>query len=204
MRDIASAAQLSTGITYRYFASKEDLVIVLYEKIANELVERAANLPAGDLGELFSLVIRAKLELLQPYRSAFSALFATSLDQENKIGVLSANSSPIRQANLDCFKQIVAKAAPTPPAEKIESVAQVLYGLHLALVFFWLQDRTPAQKATSDLIDFSAEMLGLLQGVLEIPAFKSILDRLANILTPVLNLSVAGNLPDSKSNGSQD
>ena len=36
MRDIAAAADCSLGLTYRYFARKEDLVLALYRRLAEE------------------------------------------------------------------------------------------------------------------------------------------------------------------------
>jgi AcrR family transcriptional regulator len=38
MRDIAAAADCSLGLTYRYFASKEDLILELYRWLADQLV----------------------------------------------------------------------------------------------------------------------------------------------------------------------
>jgi len=57
MREIAAEAGSSPGLTYRYFASKEELVLVLYQNLAEELDEYARNLPPASLPERFHMAI---------------------------------------------------------------------------------------------------------------------------------------------------
>ena len=58
LRDIATAADCSLGLTYRYFESKEDLVLTLYERLADELAIHAYDLPPGPLARRFDSVDR--------------------------------------------------------------------------------------------------------------------------------------------------
>ena len=40
MRDIAKEAGVSLGLTYRYFARKEELVLALYEQLAQQAFDK--------------------------------------------------------------------------------------------------------------------------------------------------------------------
>src|ERR1041385_7980581 len=62
MRDIATAAECSLGLAYRYFASKEDFVIGLYRRNAALSEERVQNLTGGTLAQRFYEITRGMLE----------------------------------------------------------------------------------------------------------------------------------------------
>src|SRR5687767_7188220 len=64
MRDIAAAADCSLGLTYRYFARKEDLVLSLYRRLAQELEAEVRALPAAPLANRFEQAMRAKIALV--------------------------------------------------------------------------------------------------------------------------------------------
>src|SRR3954467_15966907 len=79
MREIASAADCSLGLTYRYFARKEDLVLALYQRTAAEQETYMQALPAAQIADRFAQVMQAKIAQLAPYRDAFGALFGAAL-----------------------------------------------------------------------------------------------------------------------------
>src|SRR5215211_6045103 len=79
MRDIAAAADCSLGLTYRYFARKEDLVLSLYRRLAAEQEAYVLALPPAPLADRFVQVLQAKLAQLEPYRTAIGALFGAAL-----------------------------------------------------------------------------------------------------------------------------
>ncbi|BCL83759.1 hypothetical protein ccbrp13_62240 [Ktedonobacteria bacterium brp13] len=68
MQDIAAAADCSLGLTYRYFASKEDLVLELYRWLAVQLEELVLLLPAASIADRFHHLMRALLEVMAPHR----------------------------------------------------------------------------------------------------------------------------------------
>src|ERR1700730_2359219 len=67
MREIAAEAGYSPGLTYRYFASKEELVLVLNQNLAEELDAAALKLPVEPLAERFSAVVTKQLALMAPH-----------------------------------------------------------------------------------------------------------------------------------------
>src|SRR3982750_1566386 len=47
LRDIAKEAGVSVGLLYRYFPSKQAVVIALYEELSRDYARRAANMQPG-------------------------------------------------------------------------------------------------------------------------------------------------------------
>lgn len=186
MREIAAATNSSLGLAYRYFSCKEELVLALYLNLAQELETQMQGSKGGKLAERFEYAMRTKLTLLTPHRSALTALFATALNPQSSIGVLSQNTGEVRTAVANVFRLVVTEADDALPPAQIEKLTTVLYSLHLALVFFWIQDRSPESSATYELLGFICDTLKMVRPLLEVPAFSQALDRLGNIIGPFL------------------
>src|SRR5918911_5185084 len=66
MREIAAAAKCSLGLTYRYFARKEDLVLALYQRTATEQEEFVRSLAPAPIAERFAQAMHAKIAQIAP------------------------------------------------------------------------------------------------------------------------------------------
>src|SRR2546429_1487515 len=97
MRDIAAEAGYSPGLTYRYFASKEELVMLVYENMAEDLDSYVRSLAPAPLTERFHSTVAKQLELMVPYRDMLAALFGTALNPRSKVGVFSDNVAHVRR-----------------------------------------------------------------------------------------------------------
>src|SRR5579884_3656182 len=70
MREIAAAAGCSLGLAYRYFVSKEELLVAVYEQCSEELAQEVAALPPAPLARRFGQTVRANFGRLSPFREA--------------------------------------------------------------------------------------------------------------------------------------
>ncbi|MBC8102819.1 MAG: TetR/AcrR family transcriptional regulator [Cytophagales bacterium] len=192
LRDIATEAGSSLGLTYRYFARKEELVFALYERLAAELEEEVAALPPGPLAARFGRALLADLRRIEPYREAFAALYAAGLAPDSEVAVLGASVGGVRDRVWRTFQTVVTGATDAPRSRQVDEMTTVLYAAHLSVVLFWLQDRSEGQSATRELIAFGTEMLGRFRPVLTLPFASRALTRLARILHPLF-----GPLPKS-------
>jgi AcrR family transcriptional regulator len=186
MRDIAAAAECSLGLTYRYFVRKEELVLALYQRLATQFGETFRKLPPAPLAESFYRAMKAHFELMAPYREAWGSIFDAALNPRSPVGVLGENTIEIRRMVLGIFREVVTKATDAPKEPQAHHLTIILYGANLALGLFWLQDRSPDNKPTYELLAFTRDMIALLRPLLGLPPLSKAVARLAGIIEPVM------------------
>ena len=198
MRDIAAEAGYSPGLTYRYFTGKEELVMMLYQRLAEELDSYARSLPPVSLAERFYATATKLLELMAPHRETLAALFGTALNPRSKVGVLSESTADIRQRSRGMYLAIIEGATDAPRVSQRQDLATALYGVHLAMVFFWLIDQSAGTQRTQQLLAFLRDLLKLLQPLLWLPVVSQVLVRLVRIIGPLLGADEPLLQPDTQ------
>lgn len=186
MRDIAAAAECSLGLTYRYFASKEDLALELYRWLAVQLEQQVGLLPAGSIADRFHHLMRALLALMEPHRLTLVALSGAALNPLARAGVFGAEGAEVRRRARAAYLTLIAEARDAPRASQTDELATVLYGLQLGLVLFWLQDLSSGAQKTEELLLFVHDLLGRIRPLLRLPLIAQSLARLTRIIGPLL------------------
>jgi AcrR family transcriptional regulator len=158
LRDVADAAGVSVGLLYKYFPSKRAVVLTLYDELSEEYAARAAQMLPGKWRDRFGFALRTCLEVLGPYRSTLAALRPVLLGDREE-GLFAPGTAFSRRRVEGVFRNAVVGAGDAPAAKLGESLGRLLYVLHLAVILWWLFDKTPKQKATEGLI-------GLLERIL--------------------------------------
>jgi AcrR family transcriptional regulator len=191
MRDIAAKAGYSLGLTYRYFAAKEDLVLAMYARCAIELAQEVERLPAGSLADRWYGAVQKDIGRLEPFRETMGALFGVALAPGSEIAVLGSRVSEIRETVWNALLQVIMGANDAPRPRQAQELATIAYAAHLSLILFWLQDTSPNQTATAELLKFGRETLGRIRPFLNLPMVTRMLARLAKIIEPMFG-AVAG------------
>lgn len=186
MRDIAAAAGCSLGLTYRYFASKEDLALELYRWLVAQLDEQAGALPAGTIAVRFQRLMRGLFEVMAPHRLTLGALFGAALNPRSRAGLFSEEGAAIRRQARAAYVRVVAEAKDAPQAAQVEELATLLYGVQLALTLFWLQDRSEGARYTEDLLDLVHDLLRRTRPLLRLPLVARTLAQFVRIVGPML------------------
>lgn len=186
MREIAATAECSLGLTYRYFASKDDLLLEWYLTLVSQLDEQASQLAPGTIADRFQHIFLAQLEIMSPHHSSLGAIFGPALNPYAAAGVFSEHTPDLRRRALTTYTQIVKDSKDAPRGAQIEEIAIILYGMQLALTLFWLQDLSPGSKKTYEFVAFLHDMLALIRPLLRLPAISHALVRLARIIGPML------------------
>jgi len=186
MRDIAAEAGCSLGLAYRYFATKDAMVLALYDSLVEEFAEEAAKLTPGTLAQRWAQAMRGDFARLQRHRKALTGLTSAGLAQGSETQVLGEAAADLRRRMLAIFSRIVTESKDAPKGSVGESLVTLLYALHLQLVLFWLQDPTEDQASTRQLIDLGADALGALRLAIRIPGIANPLVKVANVLAPIL------------------
>lgn len=182
MRDIAAAADVSLGLTYRYFARKEDLAMALYEGMTERLRETAQGLYGGTLASRFGTITSAAVDYLERYREPFLAIAARGFDPKDDLGVLGGATEPLRASARATWEAVIEGAddAPRGAAERAQ-LADTLYALNLLIVMVWTQDRAPAREATREALAATEELLSWVRPALMTPFGAAGLARVAKI-----------------------
>src|SRR5438876_13934 len=102
---------------------------------------------------------------------------------------LTPKAEATRQRILDTALTLFAtKATDAPKGPQAHHLAIILYGANLALGLFWLQDRSPDNKPTYELLAFTRDMIALLRPLLGLPPLSKAVARLAGIIEPVMGV----------------
>ena len=186
MREIAAEADSSLGLTYRYFARKEELVLELYRNLVRQLEEQANQLAQGTIADRFQRIILTQFELMTPHRQTLGAIFGPALNPHAPAGVFGESTADVRRQARDIYITIVTGSRDAPRGAEIEELATILYGMQLALTLFWLQDLSPGTQKTYEFVAFLRDMLVLIRPLLLLPVVSKSLARLARIVGPML------------------
>jgi AcrR family transcriptional regulator len=186
MRDIAATAECSLGLAYRYFASKEDMVLELYLWLVAQLEDEVRQLPAASIANRFRHLMDALLGKMAPHRLTLVALSGAALNPLSRAGVFGAEGAEVRRRARRAYLILVAEAKDAPRSAQVETLATILYGVQLALVLFWLQDLSSRTQKTTELLQFIHEVLGRLRPLLRVPWIAQALARFVEITGPML------------------
>lgn len=182
LRDIGDEAGVSAALVYRYFEGKSDVVMALYDELSGTYATRAAAAPAGPWAGRFLFALEASLEVLGPHRDTLSALTALLVADPER-GVLASPMSPARARVEQAFIDAVVGASDAPPAPLGPALGRLLYLAHLALILWWLLDRSPAQRATHELLKTVRAGAPMLALALKLPEAEALVVRLEALVS---------------------
>ena len=186
MRDIAAEAGCSLGLAYRYFETKEVVVIQLYRQLAASTETRIDALPAVTVSERFFQIMSEVLQSVSPFRPVWQGIFGGALNPNSRYGVLGESTADIRAEMKSVFERLVTGASDAPKKpEQITAMGMLLYVAYLMTLLFWISDRSPDYKITYQLLDFSRDTLTLIRGALVLPPVTKGMMRLASIVEQV-------------------
>lgn len=174
MRDVATAAGVSVGLLYRYFPNKRAVVLSLYDELSLEQETLVADLPKGPWRDRFLVALEASLSILRPHRRTLSALIPVMVSGEPD-GLFGSETALSRRRVQQVFQDAVVGARDAPRDELAAALGRLLYLAHLAVILWWLLDKSPAQRATTALV-------GLIKGMLPMAAMTLKIRRVADVV----------------------
>lgn len=180
MKEIARAAELGDATIYKYFPSKEKLVLAYFEQQAGDaiaLMQKTRGQQDFSLQERLQLLLDSLLELLLADRE-FVAI-AHRLIQGAPLLLLSQDlpgKAKLRQAFVEMLKQAEVSAEIAPCGFK-NSLAGLMADAVYGLVAYWLRDDSEEFGNTHQLVDLSLGVLvlalqsGLINKLLDLGGF---------------------------------
>ena len=171
LRDIAKEATVSVGLLYRYFPSKQAVILAFYDELSADFARQAAGMPPGRWRDRFIFALTTSLRVLEPHRLALQAL-APVLVGDPDDGVFSERTAFSRQRVQPVFEDAVIGAADAPNQPLAGALGRLLYMVHLTVLLWWLFDKSSRQRATSALVSLTEQLLPSAALALRVPPVR--------------------------------
>ena len=167
MRDIAAKAGVALGGAYYYFSSKDAIVLEFYRQMQDASNQPVLGALEGKkkLGDRIRCIVELRLQLLEPNRKFCAALFRHAPDSADPLSPFSEESRQMREGAVEQMRVAIDGGDSKIPADLQPRLPYLLWLYQMALIMFWLYDRSQNQERTKKLMDKS---LGLLTGLLKI------------------------------------
>lgn len=171
LRDVAKEAKVSVGLLYRYFPSKQAVVIALYDELSSSYARQAADMPPGRWRDRFIFALKTSLDVLEPHRVALRALTPVLVGDPEE-GIFSARTAFSRFRVQQVFEQAVAGSVDAPKPPLAAALGRLLYLVHLTVLLWWLLDKSSNQGATVALISLTQKFLPSAALTLRVPPVR--------------------------------
>jgi AcrR family transcriptional regulator len=169
LRDIAADAGVSVGLLYRYFPSKQAIILALYDDLSGDFARAAAAMPAGRWRDRFVFALTSSLATLAPHRVALRGLVPVLVGDPDD-GVFAPGTAFSRRRVQGVFEAAVSGATDAPRGALAPALGRLLYVGHLGVLLWWLLDRSPGQRATKSLIALLPPLLRSASLALAVPS----------------------------------
>ena len=171
LREIARDAQVSVGLLYRYFPGKQAVIIALYEELSREFSRQAAAMKPGKWRDRFLFALDTSLRVLHPHRTALRALIPVLIGDPDD-GVFAEGTAFSRLRVQQVFEDAVGGAADAPKGPMAGPLGRLLYLVHLAVLLWWLLDKTPKQRTTAAVVRLTDRLLPSAALTLRLPSIR--------------------------------
>jgi len=174
MRDIAAKAGVALGGTYYYFSSKDAIVLAFYHEMQQASTSAVSDALAEKkkLKDRIHAVLDERIKLLEPNRKFCAALFRHAPDGSDPLSPFSQETLLIRDAAIAQMKTAMDGGDVKIPPDLKPRLPHLLWLYQMALIMFWLYDRSPNQEKTQKLKDKSLGLLVNLLRVSSLPLMK--------------------------------
>jgi len=174
MRDIAAKAGVALGGAYYYFSSKDAIVLAFYAEM-----QEASNAPVlaalsheKKLKQRLRRVLDRRFQLLAPNRKFCAALFRHAPDSSDPLSPFSEETRAIREGAIEHMRLAIEESDAKVPSDLRPRLPYLLWLYQMALIMFWLYDRSPNQERTKRLMDKSLHLLVRLLRLSALPLMK--------------------------------
>ena len=171
LREVAATVGVSVGLLYKYFPSKQAVVLAFYDELSTEYAAQAEKVAAGKWRNRFGSAMKICLEVLGPHRRTLISL-APVLVGDSESGLFSTHTAFSRKRVEAVFLNVVGGASDAPAGGLAESLGRLLYMLHLSVILWWLLDKSPKQRATFLLLELLEKILASFSMALIIPQVR--------------------------------
>ena len=193
MRAIADVAGVSLGGSYHYFPSKEHLVLEFYRHTHELHLVAIAPLLARekDLGSRLRGTVRAVVITCEPFHAVAGSIFSTVANPSSPLNPFGGAARPLREEVVALYAEVVKGSDARIPADIAEMLPLTLWLYQMAILYFWIFDRSPGRLRTLEVIDETTELIVRLLGLANLPVLRSSRKRILGLVRSVAGGSIA-------------
>jgi hypothetical protein len=160
--------RLHAGRPHEPQASKRAVILALYDELSAKYASGAAEMKIGKWRDRFMFALATSLQVLGPQRSTLAALVPVLIGDVNE-GLFTPGTAFSRRRVHKVFHDAVVGATDAPRPAVAAAVGRLLYLLHLAIILWWLLDKSPQQWATTSLVSLVGRALPACALTLRLP-----------------------------------
>ena len=179
MRAIAKAAGLAPGAAYYHFATKDHIIFDFYRKSFEDHLPGVERILADEkeLGKRIAGAIKAHMDVAKPFHEMSKTLFQTAIHPDHPLSPFSEESGPLRERNIAIFKKVVEGTSSRIPKNLVGKLPEILWLYKMAIIFYWVHDRSPGQKKTFELIGQGADLIAKLVSLANLPGIRGLSEK---------------------------
>jgi hypothetical protein len=115
-------------------------------------------MPTGRWRDRFLFALKTSLHVLEPHQMALRALTPVMVGDPEE-GIFSASTAFSRLRVQRVFEQVVTESSDAPKQPLADALGRLLYLVHLAVLLWWLLDKSSNQRATAALVSLTQQLL---------------------------------------------
>ena len=187
MRAIADRVGVSLGSSYHYFPSKEHLVLEFYRHTHELHVAAIAPLLARekDLAARLRGTIRAVVVTCEPFHAVAGSIFSTVANPSSPLNPFGGAARPLRDEVVALYGEVVRGSDARIPADIVELLPMTLWLYQMAILYFWIFDRSPGRLRTLEVIDETTELIVRLLGLANLPVLRGSRKRIITLVKSI-------------------
>jgi AcrR family transcriptional regulator len=193
MRAIADRAGVSLGSSYHYFPSKEHLVLEFYGHTHVLHVAAIAPLLARekDLGARLRGTVRALVITCEPFHGVAGSIFSTVVDPSSPVNPFGAAAKSLRDEVIQLYADLIKGSDARIPADIGEQLPLLLWLYQMAILYFWVWDRSTGRLRTLEVIDETADLIVKLIGLANLPVLRGSRRRVLGLIKSIVEKPAA-------------
>jgi len=188
MRAIADRAGVSLGGSYHYFPSKEHLVLEFYRHTHELHAAAIAPLLARekDLAVRLRGTIRGVVVTCEPFHAVAGSIFSTVANPSSPLNPFGGAAKPLRDEVVALYGEVVRGSDARIPADIVELLPVTLWLYQMAILYFWIFDRSPGRLRTLEVIDETSELIVRLLGLANLPVLRGSRRRILGLVRSIV------------------
>jgi AcrR family transcriptional regulator len=193
MRAIADRAGVSLGSSYHYFPSKEHLVLEFYRHTHELHAAAIAPMLARekDLGARLRGTVRAVVITCEPFHAVAGSIFSTVANPASPMNPFSASSRPLRDEVVALYAEVVNGSDARIARDVAEQLPLMLWLYQMAILYFWIFDRSAGRLRTLEVIDETTDLIVRLIGLANLPVLRGSRKRVLSLIKGIVQSPAA-------------